>query len=111
MVRQLVIGAFLLLNWIASVFSAPASRRDSVSQRLRFKQDGTFQISVFNDLHYGEGRAVFLPSYLVFVSSVHQVFFLKCSYILSRNPDFELTYMQLRIWTGAHSKISIQPVL
>lgn len=58
-----MIGALVLLNLITSVFTAPTSKRES-HHKLRFKQDGTFQISVFNDLHYGEGREISSPSYV-----------------------------------------------
>jgi hypothetical protein len=55
--RKLMIGVLVLLNLSATVFSVPTNKRES-NQKLRFKQDGAFQIAVFNDLHYGEGREV-----------------------------------------------------
>jgi len=54
---------------VKSGLAAPTSklrRQDDVTfaieypfdqQKLRFTRDGTFQISVFNDLHYGEGMS------------------------------------------------------
>jgi hypothetical protein len=30
------------------------------NQALAFGRDGTFQISIFEDLHYGEGRLIYV---------------------------------------------------
>jgi hypothetical protein len=40
---------------IAGAVAAPAQTGFDSFAPLRFARDGTFQISVFNDLHYGEG--------------------------------------------------------
>jgi hypothetical protein len=40
---------------IAGAVAAPAQTSFDSFAPLRFTRDGTFQISVFNDLHYGEG--------------------------------------------------------
>lgn len=48
MVASLVLG----LSFIA------AATARAVNQPLRFTQEGTFQLSVFSDLHYGEGKSI-----------------------------------------------------
>lgn len=45
-------------------FSGIIKKRATAFTPLRFTSDGTFQISVFNDLHYGEGERDLAPSVL-----------------------------------------------
>lgn len=42
-------------------FNGILKKRASSFTPLRFTSDGTFQISVFNDLHYGEGERYLVP--------------------------------------------------
>jgi hypothetical protein len=39
---------------VAICVAAPAPEYSQFSRPLRFEQDGTFQISIFEDLHFGE---------------------------------------------------------
>lgn len=47
-------------------FSGILKKRAAAFTPLRFTSDGTFQISVFNDLHYGEGERKLVPCALRF---------------------------------------------
>lgn len=42
-------------------FNGILKKRAAGFTPLRFTSDGTFQISVFNDLHYGEGERDLVP--------------------------------------------------
>lgn len=45
-------------------FNGIIKKRAAGFTPLRFTSDGTFQISVFNDLHYGEGERDLAPRVL-----------------------------------------------
>ena len=48
------------LHMLSPVSAAPAlASRDTArfSGRLKFERDGTFQISILEDLHFGESRS------------------------------------------------------
>lgn len=45
-------------------FNGILKKRAAAFTPLRFTSDGTFQISVFNDLHYGEGERHLAPPVL-----------------------------------------------
>lgn len=47
-------------------FNSIIKKRAASFTPLRFTSDGTFQISVFNDLHYGEGERDLAPGEFVF---------------------------------------------
>lgn len=47
-------------------FNSIIKKRAAGFTPLRFTSDGTFQISVFNDLHYGEGEQDLAPVHLSF---------------------------------------------
>jgi hypothetical protein len=50
----------MLRSLIATTFFALPSMEAAVPQRfipLRFSHDGTFQISIFEDLHFGESQS------------------------------------------------------
>lgn len=53
----------VLASWALHTFAAPLTTKPT----LRFAKDGTFQISIFEDLHYGEGVRVL--EQIVFPSS------------------------------------------
>jgi hypothetical protein len=56
MFRGGVFSFLLLVRAISAVPAATDTQWPLPNTRpLRFTQDGTFQISVFEDLHYGEG--------------------------------------------------------
>jgi hypothetical protein len=47
------------LIWVVSVLSGAVGRplfKSTQQQDLRFTAQGTFQITIFNDLHFGEGE-------------------------------------------------------
>lgn len=48
-----LLSAILVL--VAGIVAAPAQASLNHFAPLRFTAEGTFQITVFNDLHYGEG--------------------------------------------------------
>jgi hypothetical protein len=60
MFRENLLGSFLFLAQTITPTTAAAATTDQQwplpnTQPLRFTPNGTFQISVFEDLHYGEG--------------------------------------------------------
>ena len=50
-----MLGELSLLSFAARIFAAPIEPIDN-QRLLRFTSEGTFQISIFEDLHYGEGK-------------------------------------------------------
>ena len=49
-----MLGELSLLCLVSSIFAAP-TKPTSNPNLLRFTSEGTFQLSIFEDLHYGEG--------------------------------------------------------
>lgn len=45
----------VVLSWLATAVVATA-QESSIGRALTFKADGTLQISILEDLHYGEGE-------------------------------------------------------
>ena len=56
------VGGFLL--GLIQAASIPRWRNDSLHE-LRFSDDGTFQLSIFEDLHFGESKCVIFLDVLV----------------------------------------------
>ena len=50
-----MLGELSLLSLVMSIFAAPTPFATNPSP-LRFTPEGTFQLSIFEDLHYGEGK-------------------------------------------------------
>jgi hypothetical protein len=50
--RQVFVPVMLVTGAMAAPFLTP---RQTSFAPLRFTANGTFQITIFNDLHYGEG--------------------------------------------------------
>jgi hypothetical protein len=65
------VGAFFGVSFVQSASSSATvfglDESDSSSKRLAFRDDGSFRLSVFEDLHFGEGEdnRRFFPSLLV----------------------------------------------
>jgi len=56
---DLLMAFFWLTVWLASTVAGfPSRNKPRSTQTLRFTAEGTFQISIFEDLHYGEGLRV-----------------------------------------------------
>lgn len=59
--RKLTMTFALVLLAVLAIFSHgrafPWGRSNGLGNPLRFARDGTFQISIFEDLHYGEGES------------------------------------------------------
>ncbi len=50
--------AFVALLQLCAAASLPARKRQDFGP-LRFDDDGTFQLSIFEDLHFGESESYF----------------------------------------------------
>lgn len=100
-----LVGLYIMLRdylflMLALATGATTSRIGSQAQTLRFTKDGTFQLSVFSDLHYGEGEC---RSSSIKVLRIHGVSsYYLCCIRLSSNVS------QLRISFGVPSKTSTQ---
>jgi hypothetical protein len=52
---MLVVTTFTLTFFTYWAFAGTVTFEDSFEKPLRFTENGTFQISIFEDLHFGEG--------------------------------------------------------
>lgn len=56
MVRGIVLVALSLALGTSAL--PEAKWRTTTEKRLQFTKNGTFQLSIFEDLHYGEGKLI-----------------------------------------------------
>lgn len=61
MVRGIVLVALSLALGTSAL--PEAKWRTTTEKRLQFTKNGTFQLSIFEDLHYGEGNLIFRFQY------------------------------------------------
>lgn len=65
----------MVLSLILSLGLVASATALAIPQPLRFTKEGTFQLSVFSDLHYGEGRIISISFYSFPFSSFPSFFY------------------------------------
>lgn len=53
-ITDIMLGKWYLFTFVAGILAAP-TKQPMNSKPLRFTSEGTFQIAIFEDLHFGEG--------------------------------------------------------